>query len=65
MLRIVSFNMDYYWSFHPSPDSTEVILGESYVIMFKKFYLFIYFFLFISFRGDIATPFGLFQNYKY
>ncbi|CAB4473157.1 uncharacterized protein OCT59_028303 [Rhizophagus irregularis] len=29
-LRIISFNMDYYWLFHPSPDSTEVILGESY-----------------------------------
>ncbi|CAG8447019.1 4285_t:CDS:10 [Funneliformis caledonium] len=23
MLRMVSFNMDYYWSYHPSPDSTE------------------------------------------
>ncbi|CAI2163199.1 1821_t:CDS:10 [Funneliformis geosporum] len=31
MLRMVSFNMDYYWSYHPSPDSTEVILGDSYV----------------------------------
>lgn len=58
--------MDYYWLFHPSPDSTEVILGESYVIMFKKFYyLFFLFYLFISFREDIATPFGLLQNYKY
>ncbi|CAG8594577.1 330_t:CDS:10 [Cetraspora pellucida] len=30
MLRLVSFNMDYYWSFHPSNNSPEVILGESH-----------------------------------
>ncbi|CAG8451509.1 8192_t:CDS:2 [Funneliformis mosseae] len=38
MLRMVSFNMDYYWSYHPSPDSTELRYPKEIDIKSTFFY---------------------------